>query len=64
MLSKFADGTKICGVGGTRGKGWHPEGTWQASGMVPSENHNVQQGQVEGPAPGMKKTPVSVHTEG
>lgn len=40
--------------GYNRGKECHLEVTWKASGMVPSENLNIKQGQVQGPVPGMR----------
>ncbi|PKU46707.1 hypothetical protein llap_3024 [Limosa lapponica baueri] len=38
--------------------GYHPEGPGQARGAGPCEPHEVQQGQVQSPAPGLGQPPV------
>ena len=40
----------------TGGKGCHPEGPWQAWDVGPCKPHQVQQGQVQGPAHGLGKS--------
>ncbi|PKU43420.1 rna-directed dna polymerase from mobile element jockey-like [Limosa lapponica baueri] len=52
-LSKFANDTKLCGAVNTlEGKWCHPEGPGQALEVGPCQHHEVQPGQVQGPAPG------------
>jgi len=52
-LSKSADNTKLYSAVDTGGMGCHPEGPGQGQEVGLSEPHEVQQGQVQGPARGL-----------
>lgn len=47
-----------------RGKGCHPKGSGQAYEMDPCQPHAVQQGQAQGPAPGLQQPSEHRHKLG
>ena len=60
-LSKFTNDTKLCGVADTlEGRMCHPEGPGQAGKVGPCEPHEVQQGQVQGPAHGSGQSQAQI----
>jgi len=62
-LSKFAGDTTLSGTTDTL-EGYHPEGPGQAQEVGLCEPHEVQQGQVQGPAPGSGKPLVLIQAGG
>ena len=60
-LHKFADDTKQSCGWHAWGTECHPDGARLAWEVGPCEPHEVQQGKVQGPAPGLGQPPVSIH---
>jgi len=61
ILSKFADDTKLCGlIDKLEQEGCHPEGPGQASEVGLCKPHQVQQGQVQGPAHGLGQSQAQI----
>ena len=59
-LSTSAGDTKLSGAVDTRRMGCHPKRPGQAGEVDLHEPHEVQQGQVQGPAPGLGQPSVSI----